>query len=117
MRRLITCFILALVSCIAFAKPQTKYSIKIIGEDFKPIPNVVIVSEVEGIGTVTDLEGCAVLLSGSYEDFNALKFIVSKKGYLSTTPTAEPDKTEITLVLKMDPNKPLSKKAKKNKKK
>ena len=82
MRRLITCFILALVSCIAFAKPQTKYSIKIIGEDF-----------------------------------NALKFIVSKKGYLSTTLTAEPDKTEITLVLKMDPNKPLSKKAKKNKKK
>ena len=84
MRRLITCFILALVSSIAFAQPQTKYSIKIIGEDFKPIPNVDIVSEVEGIGTVTDFEGCAVLLSGSYEDFNALKFIVSKKGYLST---------------------------------
>lgn len=54
MRRLITCFILALVSCIAFAQPQTKYSIKIIGEDFKPIPNAEIVSEVEGIGTVTD---------------------------------------------------------------
>ena len=114
-KKILFCFILALVSSIAFA--QTKYSIKIIGEDFKPIPNVVIVSEVEGIGTVTDLEGCAVLLSGSYEDFNALKFIVSKKGYLSTTLTAEPNNTEITLVLKMDPNKPLSKKAKKNKKK
>lgn len=101
----------------SFASAPTKYSIKTIGEDFKPIPEVKIVSEVEEVGVVTGPDGCAILLSGPSDIFNAAKFVASKKGYLPYALIVEPGKTEITVVLKKDPDQKAGKKEKGKKKK
>lgn len=113
-KKLIYVFVLMLAS--SFASAQTRYSIKTISEDFKPIPEVKIVSEVEEVGVVTGPDGCAVLLSGPSDIFNAAKFVASKKGYLPYTLIVEPGKTEIIVVLKKDPDQRTEKKVKGKKK-
>ena len=49
--------------------------------------------------------------------FNAAKFVASKKGYLPYALIVEPGKTEITVVLKKDPDQKAGKKEKGKKKK